>query len=80
MVALQVLEIFCMYHEIKSVVYKTFNFERMHAVLGDCEGETLFVPSPEDVARDEKVFLPPPHLARSAIAFGSPGRTELDVS
>ena len=36
------------------------------------------VPTPEDIAEQEKIFMPPDHLARRAIAFGSPGRTALD--
>ena len=32
-VILQVLEIFCMYREMQSIVYSTFNFERMYTVL-----------------------------------------------
>jgi hypothetical protein len=83
-----------MYHEMRSVVYKTFNFERMHTVLGklllNCnEGIEVDVaekykftghsiPTPEQIAATEKIFLPPDHLARRAIAFGSPGRTLLD--
>eukprot|EP00569_Conticribra_weissflogii_P019920 CAMPEP_0171425614 /NCGR_PEP_ID=MMETSP0881-20121228/3443_1 /TAXON_ID=67004 /ORGANISM="Thalassiosira weissflogii, Strain CCMP1336" /LENGTH=702 /DNA_ID=CAMNT_0011944973 /DNA_START=44 /DNA_END=2149 /DNA_ORIENTATION=+ len=103
-IALQIMEIFCMYHEMRSVVYKTFNFERMYTVLEDIllddnnnsthandnhhKGTTqkqhyhpIFtkpVPTPEQIASKEKIFLPPDHLARRAIAFGSPGRTALD--
>lgn len=89
-----------MYHEMRSVVYKTFNFERMHTVLGKLlltskeESQvdvtelsssvdekykfTGHIPTPEQIAATEKIFLPPDHLARRAIAFGSPGRTLLD--
>jgi len=90
-----------MYHEMRSVVYKTFNFERMHTVLGkllldgneengvnnSAESSSLVdqkykftghIPTPEQIALTEKIFLPPDHLARRAIAFGSPGRTLLD--
>ena len=100
-VVLQIMEICCMYHEMRSVVYKTFNFERMHTVLGklllngnDDKGAntsaespsassssykfTGHIPTPEEIAATEKIFLPPDHLARRAIAFGSPGRTLLD--
>jgi hypothetical protein len=107
-IILQIAEIFCMYHEMRSVVYKTFNFERMYTVLGDLmleEGgvydeneETIQqqqhllasdqtqtpykfkgrIPTPRQIAMKEKIFLPPDHLARRAIAFGSPGRTLLD--
>ncbi len=81
-----------MYHEMRSVVYKTLNFERMHTVLGkllhngnegiDVAERYKFtghsIPTPEQIAATEKIFLPPDHLARRAIAFGSPGRTLLD--
>mmetsp|Transcript_11797 Transcript_11797/g.25358 ORF Transcript_11797/g.25358 Transcript_11797/m.25358 type:complete len:354 (+) Transcript_11797:1-1062(+) len=99
-VVLQIMEIFCMYHEMRSIVYKTFNFERMYTVLGkllvednndDSENGIIdnddnnnkfkftgHIPTPEQIASKEKIFLPPDHLARRAIAFGSPGRTLLD--
>ncbi len=95
-VILQVLEIFCMYHEMQSIVYSTLNFERMYTVLremkfiGDkaatdnkapkTKKEQLVsnVPTPEAIAEQEKIFMPPEHLARRAIAFGSPGRTALE--
>jgi hypothetical protein len=104
-VILQIAEIFCMYHEMRSVEYKTFNFERMYTVLGDLmldeeDGTdankhpiqraddipseqqrykfTGRIPTPRQIAAKEKIFLPPDHLARRAIAFGSPGRTLLD--
>ncbi|KAL7544520.1 hypothetical protein ACHAWF_007896 [Thalassiosira exigua] len=103
-VILQIMEIFCMYHEMRSVVYKTFNFERMYTVLGkllsedgggvesNCaannskrEKSSLdpnefigHIPTPEKIAAEEKIFLPPDHLGRCAIAFGSPGRAALD--
>ncbi len=108
-ITLQIAEIFCMYHEMRSVEYKTFNFERMYTVLGDLmlddeEGDdddgnvntiqnaanispasdqrrykfTGRIPTPSQIAAREKIFLPPDHLARRAIAYGSPGRTLLD--
>ena len=99
-----------MYHEMRSIVYKTFNFERMYTVLGNLLMEeesvdesneqlnndmtnrknvsnspmgqnykfTGHIPTPIQIAQKEKIFLPPDHLARRAIAFGSPGRTALD--
>lgn len=36
------------------------------------------IPTPGQIASKERIFLPPDHLARRAIAFGSPGRTLLD--
>jgi hypothetical protein len=87
-IILQVLEIFCMHKEIRAVVYKTFNFERMYTLLGEMleddndSGVTSVklktIPTPEQIAAREKIFLSPDHLARRAIAFGSPGRTQLD--
>ena len=99
-VILQVIEIFCMWHEIRSIVYTTLNFERMYTVLEEMrfddknivndsmdidnntskEKDRLVsnVPSPEEIAAREKILMPPDHLARRAIAFGSPGRTALD--
>ena len=93
-VVLQIMEIFCMYHEMRSVVYKTFNFERMYTVLdkilldgnginGSASVENKYfrfngIPTPEQIAAKEKIFLPPDHLARRSIAFGSPGRSVLD--
>ena len=35
------------------------------------------IPTPEAVAQKEKIFFPPTHLARRAIAFGSIGRAKL---
>ena len=91
-----------MYHGMRSVVHKTFNFKRMYMVLGRIlldknesdvtndeivDGEasagkqfkfTGHIPTPEQIAAEEKVFLPPDHLAQRAIAFGSPGRTLRD--
>lgn len=89
-VILQIMEIFCMYHEMRSIVYKTFNFERMYTVLGKLlpdenksngsngTANLTDIPTPEQIAAKEKIFLPPDHLARRAIAFGSPGRSVLD--
>ena len=94
---LQMMEIFCMYHEIRSIVYQTLNFERMYTVLGrllsandesgSANGESCCcnrIPTPDEIAAEEKVFLPPDHLGRKEIAFGSAGRSvlspgELDV-
>lgn len=108
-----------MYHEMRAIVYKTFNFERMYSLLGkllleeeedgvneinkaDAQDRsnmtdttnksytdqttvrdqtykfTGHIPTPAQIAMKEKVFLPPDHLARRTIAFGSPGRSVLD--
>lgn len=36
------------------------------------------IPTPEAVARTERIFLPPKHLRRRALAFGSLGRAKLN--
>jgi hypothetical protein len=36
------------------------------------------VPTPEEIARTERIFLPPKHLRRRALAFGSLGRAKLN--
>ena len=83
-ILLQCAEIFCMYHEIRSVVFRMLNFERMYHVVNtfvrsaaDSGLEMATIPTPEDEAKTEKIFLPPCHLARRAIAFGSLGRAKL---
>ena len=47
----------------------------------DAKQKSIFshpIPTPAQIAAKEKIFLPPDHLARRAIAFGSPGRTALN--
>lgn len=84
-ILLQCAEIFCMYHEIRSVVFRMLNFERMYHVIdkfvssaADYGLERAVIPTPEEEAKSEKIFLPPCHLARRAIAFGSLGRAKLE--
>jgi hypothetical protein len=36
------------------------------------------VPTPEEIAKKERIFLPPKHLRRRALAFGSLGRAKLN--
>jgi len=83
-ILLQAVEIFCMYHEIRSVVFRMLNFERLYHVVdefvssaADVGLEMATIPTPEEMAQTEKIFLPPAHLARRAIAFGSLGRAKL---
>jgi hypothetical protein len=38
----------------------------------------MLVPTPGEMARNERIFLPPQHLRRRTLAFGSLGRTKLD--
>ncbi|GMH65724.1 hypothetical protein TrLO_g14492 [Triparma laevis f. longispina] len=88
---LQGLEIACMYKEIRSVVFKMLNFERLwgmvegyvglgdrHSERGLLVGESL--PTPQQLSMKERVFKPPRHLCRRAIAFGSLGRAKLTPS
>lgn len=87
--ALQAVEMVCMYHEIRSVVFRMLNFDRLHRVVADFVrgaeeelppangGASVAVPTPEEVADAERIFLPPERLARAAVAFGSLGRARL---
>ncbi|VEU41597.1 unnamed protein product [Pseudo-nitzschia multistriata] len=99
---LQILEIFCLYRQIRGVEYKVMNFERMTKVVGsfldvvddtDCttaksntnstvtekkKNPDILIPSPSEIARNERIFLPPKHLRRRTLAFGSLGRTKLN--
>jgi Vitamin B6 photo-protection and homoeostasis len=129
-VILQVLEIFLLFQEVRSVQFNVMNFERMaqvvetfcdatdadnveddggfitnatigtivvngagtKAVKRDIEDTTTskqlpqslrshgrqLVPSPKDIAKKERIFLPPKHLRRRALAFGSMGRAKLN--
>ena len=90
---LQSLEIFCMYRQLRSVIYRVLNFERMIKVIEqfthvmhDCppaernsilSQEGKGIPTPAVMALKERIFLPPQHLARRALAFGSLGRARL---
>ena len=99
-VGLQVLEIFCMYHEIRSVQFRVLNFERLiqiiqnfvsaqprlptHTITQNTNNnsssksmEASPIPTPEEVSHTERIFLPPKHLSRRALAFGSLGRAKL---
>mmetsp|Transcript_32967 Transcript_32967/g.48369 ORF Transcript_32967/g.48369 Transcript_32967/m.48369 type:complete len:778 (+) Transcript_32967:148-2481(+) len=116
-ILLQAVEIFCMYHEIRSVIYSVLNYERLCSVVDSFlsatggkssgttptartkialkqteeDGEmidnvissftdvnsTKTIPTPDETAYSERIFLPPNHLARRATAFGSIGRARL---
>ena len=98
-VVLQVLEIFCMYHEIGSVEFRVLNFERLTTVIGDfirgsssrsssrtkqdkndvdkTKPGSSCISNPKEMAAKERLFWPPQHLSRRALAFGSFGRAEL---
>jgi hypothetical protein len=131
-VVLQVLEIFLLFEEIRSVEFNVMNFERMVQVIetfcteaystdseddgGYITNATIsalsthgssgisasrlnnnstdttssqtprsvrshsrqMVPTPEEIAKKERIFLPPKHLRRRALAFGSLGRAKLN--
>jgi hypothetical protein len=94
---LQVIEMFCMYKEIRAVVFRMLNFERLCFVINTfvtsyeshiqrcTNGDTARIrewigtdfPTPEYMSDKEKIFLPPEHLSRRAIAFGSLSRAKL---
>jgi hypothetical protein len=85
-VGLQVMEIFCMYHEISSVQFRVLNFDRMVRVLRDfvsgvsssgINGDVRIIPTPQEMAETERIFLPPKRLSQRALAFGSLGRAKL---
>jgi hypothetical protein len=81
-VTMQVVEIFCIYKMIGSVEYKVLNFERLMQLLqnfvaSQTTGRPVAIPTPQEMARTEMIFLPPQHLARRTIAFGSLGRAKL---
>mmetsp|Transcript_15741 Transcript_15741/g.36238 ORF Transcript_15741/g.36238 Transcript_15741/m.36238 type:complete len:436 (-) Transcript_15741:110-1417(-) len=112
---LQILEIFCLYRQIRGVEYSVMNFERMTKVIGsfldgiDGTGQmkidtnstngvvngvvnsingikngatrsnsNITIPTPRDIAFKERIFLPPAHLRRRTLAFGSLGRAKLN--
>ncbi|KAG7362982.1 Vitamin B6 photo-protection and homoeostasis domain containing protein [Nitzschia inconspicua] len=128
-VVLQVVEIFLLFQEIRSVQFTVMNFERMAQVVetfcnevysddteddgGYITNSTILtlsvngevqkavpssgvdsstrylpqslsshgrrlVPSPKEIAEKERIFLPPKHLRRRALAFGSMGRAKLN--
>jgi hypothetical protein len=94
---LQVLEIFCLFRQIRGVEYQVMNFERMARVIesfiDSVDGQdyvdsindsaskknfTINIPTPGEMARKERIFLPPHHLRRRTLAFGSLGRAKLN--
>lgn len=118
-VVLQLLELFFLFREVRSVQFRVMNFERMAQVVeAFCDEESAViyhqngtnqdppiingspptkarstskaatrsgttnyrqvVPTPEEMARNERIFLPPKHLRRRALAFGSLGRAKLN--
>ena len=88
-ILLQVLEVFCVYKEIRAVVFKMLNFERLWLVVNkfienfnerdflNNSAKAIPLPTPSTIANNEKIFFPPNHLARRAISFGSLSRAKL---
>mmetsp|Transcript_7612 Transcript_7612/g.10828 ORF Transcript_7612/g.10828 Transcript_7612/m.10828 type:complete len:660 (-) Transcript_7612:228-2207(-) len=81
-IMLQTFEIFCMYKEISAVEFRVLNFERLIQVVNKFVESTeeqshVVIPTPTEMSKSEKIFLPPQDLERRAIAFGSMGRAKL---
>lgn len=88
-VILQILEVSCVYKEIRAVVFKMLNFERLWLVVNkfieifnerdflNNSAKDIPLPTPNNIADNEKIFFPPNHLARRAISFGSLSRAKL---
>lgn len=84
-----------MYKELRAVVFRMLNFERLWQVtecyLDDVldsestqsgkelrrSASDIPLPTPDMIASNERIFLPPKHLARRGISFGSFGRAKL---
>jgi len=95
-IVLQFTEIYCVYKQLRAVVFRMLNFERLWKVTNYFLDEVLYsestikgndlrrtvsdirVPTPDQLAEHERIFLPPDHLARRAISFGSFGRAKLE--
>jgi hypothetical protein len=91
--SLQVVEIICMYRQLRAVQYRVLNFERMIQVIAkfvesipanapimskaDEAAMPSTIPTPQEMAETERIFLPPKHLCRRSEAFGSLGRAKL---
>lgn len=94
-ITLQILEVTCVYKQLRAVVFRMLNFERLWKVTNHFLDEVLdsestingqelrrsisdiAVPTPDVMANWERIFLPPNHLARRGISFGSFGRAKL---
>jgi Vitamin B6 photo-protection and homoeostasis len=82
-IALQCSELILIYRMIRAVEYRVLNFERMIQLIdkfvsAKMKNESLNLPTPAEMARSEKIFLPPAHLNRRANAFGSLRRAKLE--
>lgn len=92
---LQVSEIYCVYQQLRAVQFRVLNFERLIKVISDFVKQTssfdgkcingggvngdIILPTPEQMAQKERMFLPPKHLSRRTLAFGSLGRSKLSL-
>lgn len=60
-IALQTIELICMYKEISSVVFRRMNFERLWQVTSNYI-KTTKVKSPQEIADHERIFFAPGEL------------------
>ena len=79
---LQITEMYCIYRMTSAVEFRVLNFERMVHIIESFvntqkRNEPILLPTPSEMAKEEKIFLPPAHLARRANAFGSLSRAKL---
>ena len=59
-ISLSVVDIFAIYNEIRSVVFTSLNLERAAMVIeAFVAGGGVSIPTPMDVSRHERIFLPP---------------------
>lgn len=73
---LQALELLCVYRQLRTVQYRVLNFERMVEIISKFT-DGLAIPTPGDMSRTERIFIPPKHLSRPHLAFGSLGRSKI---
>ncbi|GKY98826.1 hypothetical protein MPSEU_000838600 [Mayamaea pseudoterrestris] len=86
---LQVMELVCMYRQLRCVQYRVFNFERLvHAISKFChaleasqgqlgKNAPSSIPTPKDIADQERLFFRSDFVARRQGAFGSLERSKL---
>lgn len=59
---LSVIDVFAIYNEIRSVVFKSLNLERTQIVINKFVSGEPALPTPYDVSRSERIFLNPEHI------------------
>jgi len=86
---LQIIEIFCLHRMINAVEFRVLNFERLLQLVQTfvvsssnttTTKEEVQMPTPTEMAKTERIFLPPERLGRRQIAFGSLSRARLSPS